>query len=325
MLVFGIVILIHELGHFTIARYNKVKVNEFSIGMGPLLFQKTVKETPYSLRLFPVGGYVAMEGEDEESDDENSFDKKTPLQKIAIIFAGPFMNFILAILIFACINFFSGIPVNKIGSIIDNTPAQSSALKVGDEIVDISGNKISSWTDIPNILSNKITDENIIITYKRDGKLLKENIKLSTDNGNKILGISPAYEKGKLSSVPIAVSQTYNISVQMLKFVGQLINGEADFNNVSGPIGIVRAVSTASSRGFGDVVMLAAIISLNLGIINILPFPALDGGRIVFSLIEILIHKKISIKIESMVNYAGLAILVALMIYVSYRDILKLM
>jgi len=144
LLIFGIVVAVHEFGHFFVAKLNKITVHEFAIGMGPVIFQKEKNGTNYSLRAIPMGGFVAMEGEDEESDDPNAFCQKNPLQKMAVVFAGPFMNFVLTIVTFILLFTLSGVPVNKVGNIIENSPASKSELKVGDEIKSINGTRIKS-------------------------------------------------------------------------------------------------------------------------------------------------------------------------------------
>lgn len=324
LLVFGLVILIHELGHFTMAKLNKVKVNEFSIGMGPVLFQKKKDDTAYSLRVIPMGGFVAMEGEDEESEDENSFNKKSPFQKIAIIAAGPIMNFILTIVIIALVFFFSGYTINTVGGIIPGSPAEKTHLQEGDKIIELGGIKIRRWEDIGKTVNSKSSEETLIIKYERNGDTFEEKIAITSIDGSKYIGISPGVVKYSLSSIPRAFSRTIDLSGQMLDFFGQLIRGKADFKYVSGPIGIIKQVGDSAKYGIPSLAMLTAIISLNLGIINLMPFPALDGGRILFSLIEVIRGKKLNEKIEMYINMAGMVMLIGLMIYVSYKDVLRI-
>ena len=167
LLIFGLVVAVHEFGHFFVAKLNKITIHEFAIGMGPVIFQKEKNGTNYSLRAVPMGGFVAMEGEDEESDDPNAFCQKKPLQKMAVIFAGPFMNFVLTIVTFILLFTLSGVPVNKVGNIIENSPASKSELKVGDEIKSINGTSIKSWNDVPTTIA--ATKGDVTLRKKNSG------------------------------------------------------------------------------------------------------------------------------------------------------------
>lgn len=316
---------IHELGHFTLAKLNKVKVNEFSIGMGPNIYQKKKGDTMYSLRLIPMGGYVAMEGEDEESQDENAFNKKSPLQKISIILAGPMMNFILAIVLFIILFLNTGIPTNRIAEFTSNSPALEAGLNINDEIIKINNIKINSFNDIPIALNANDTSVEDVVVIKDTNKKHEESITIISNNidGVDYMGIYPIYEKDFFKSIWYSFKRVGEISIQMITFVGQLISRNVTFKHVSGPIGIIKQVKDSVSIGFLNVISLVAIISLNLGIINLLPFPALDGGRILFSLIELFSGKKINEKFESYVNMFGMILLIGLMLYISYKDILR--
>lgn len=325
IIIFGIVIAIHEFGHFIVAKLNNVKVNEFSIGMGPTIFHRQKGDTMYSLRAIPMGGYVSMEGEDEDSEDENAFNKKTPLQKISIILAGPFMNFILAIILFIFLFFNTGVPVNRVGGFTENSPAINSGLEKNDEIIEINNIKIKSWEDIVPALNANDSSVEILSVIKNGKDLNKEiSIESKNENGVDYIGIYPALEKKFLNTITYSFKRVFSMSIQMIKFVGNLVTGKVNMNSVSGPIGIIKQVGDSVSVGYLNVISLVAIISLNLGIINLLPFPALDGGRILFSIIELIIGKKINEKFETYVNMVGMALLIILMLFVSYKDILRI-
>lgn len=322
LLIFGLVVAVHEFGHFFVAKFNKITVHEFAIGMGPVIYQKEKNGTNYSLRAVPMGGFVAMEGEDEESDDPNAFCQKTPLQKMAVIFAGPFMNFVLTIVTFILLFTLSGVPVNKIGNIIENSPASKSQLQVGDEVQSINGVSIRAWNDIPNTISSTVGD--VTLQVVRDGQTLDIVITPEEKSGRRTIGIYPMYEKNFSSSITQAFSQTYSVSLSMLDFIKNLFTGKVDFNYVSGPVGIVREMGSSVNSGLATVINYIAFISLNLGIMNLLPIPALDGFRLLTSFVELITRKKLNKKMEYIVNVAGMIFLIAIMLLVTYKDLIKI-
>ena len=322
LLIFGIVVAVHEFGHFFVAKLNKITVHEFAIGMGPVIFQKEKNGTNYSLRAIPMGGFVAMEGEDEESDDPNAFCQKNPLQKMAVIFAGPFMNFVLTIVTFILLFTLSGVPVNKVGNIIENSPASKSELKVGDEIKSINGTNIKSWNDIPTTIAG--TKGDVTLQVIRDGQTKEIVITPEEKNGRRTVGIYPMYEKNFSSSISQAFSQTYNVSLSMLDFIKKLFTGKVDFNYVSGPVGIVKEMGSSVNSGLATVINYIAFISLNLGIMNLLPIPALDGFRLLTSFVELITRKKLNKKMEYIVNAAGMVFLISIMLLVTYKDLIKI-
>lgn len=322
LLVFGIVVAVHEFGHFFVAKLNGITVHEFAIGMGPAIFKKNKNGTDYSLRLIPMGGYVAMEGEDEESDDPNAFCKKTPLQRMAVVFAGPFMNFVLTIVTFILLFSISGTPVNKVGNIIENSPASKSELQIDDEILSINGVGITSWNEVLTNIGSSTGD--VTIEVLRDGKNNRMVITPEEKSGRRTIGIYPKYEKNFASSFSQAFYQTYNLSVQMLDFIKQLFTGKINFNYVSGPVGIVREMGSSVNSGFATVINYIAFISLNLGIMNLLPIPALDGFRILTAFAEFVTKKKLNKKMEYIVNAAGMIFLIGIMLLVTFKDVTKI-
>lgn len=322
LLIFGIVVAVHEFGHFFVAKLNKITVHEFAIGMGPVIFQKEKNGTNYSLRAIPMGGFVAMEGEDEESDDPNAFCQKNPLQKMAVIFAGPFMNFVLTIVTFILLFTLSGVPVNKVGNIIENSPASKSELKVGDEIKSINGTNIKSWNDVPTTIAG--TKGDVTLQVIRDGQTKEIVITPEEKNGRRTVGIYPMYEKNFSSSISQAFSQTYSVSLSMLDFIKKLFTGKVDFNYVSGPVGIVKEMGSSVNSGLATVINYIAFISLNLGIMNLLPIPALDGFRLLTSFVELITRKKLNKKMEYIVNAAGMIFLISIMLLVTYKDLIKI-
>ncbi|EFM38309.1 RIP metalloprotease RseP [[Eubacterium] yurii subsp. margaretiae ATCC 43715] len=322
LLIFGLVVAVHEFGHFFVAKLNKITVHEFAIGMGPVVFQKEKNGTNYSIRAIPMGGFVAMEGEDEESDDPNAFCQKNPLQKMAVVFAGPFMNFVLTIVTFILLFTLSGVPVNKVGNIIENSPASKSELKVGDEIKSINGISIKSWNDIPTTIAG--TKGDVTLQVIRDGQSMEITITPEEKSGRRTVGIYPMYEKNFSSSISQAFSQTYSVSLSMLDFIKKLFTGKVDFNYVSGPVGIVKEMGSSVNSGLATVINYIAFISLNLGIMNLLPIPALDGFRLLTSFVELITRKKLNKKMEYIVNAAGMIFLIGIMLLVTYKDLIKI-
>ncbi|WP_099187187.1 RIP metalloprotease RseP [Tepidibacter mesophilus] len=323
LIVFGILVLFHEFGHFIVAKKAGVKVHEFAIGMGPKIYAYKGYETEYSLRLLPIGGYVRMEGEDEESSDPRSFNNKTIFQKISIVFAGPVMNFILAILLFTVMFMYKGVPGTTIEKTVDNLPAQQVGIKQGDKILKINDSSIKNWDDIRKTISASNTDD-INIKVQRDDNVLEYNIKPKHENGKKIIGIEPKYEKNIISSFKYAVNQTFSILGQMIDFLGKAITGNVSKDEVAGPVGIINVVGQAADAGIINVIFLAAVISINLGLFNLLPVPALDGGRIVFLIIELIRGKKMDPEREGSIHFVGFVALMLLMVFTIYNDVSRI-
>ncbi len=323
LVVFGVIVTVHEMGHFFTAKYFGVTVHEFSVGMGPKLYSKIKNETEYSIRALPLGGYVRMEGEDSESNDPNSFNNKHPLKRMAIIFAGPFMNFILTIILMSILFMIVGVPVNKIGGLVEDMPAANSGLEVGDKIIQIDNIKIDSWQAVTQSIQSSL-DNKLEFIIQRDNEQMLINVDAVEDSGRKVVGISPASEKSPGKSLVYGTSQTITMLTDMLRFLGKLFTGQAGDEGVVGPVGIISAVGEAAKSGFANVISLAAIISLNLGLINLLPIPALDGSRIVFQAIELARGKKIDPEKEGFVHMIGMILLLALMLFITSKDILRL-
>lgn len=323
ILVFGLLVFFHELGHFSIAKLVGIRVHEFAIGMGPKLLFKKKNETLYSVRIFPIGGFVRMEGEDENSEAEDSFSKKTILQRISVIFAGPMMNFILGFLCFFIIFFHLGTPSTTIGEIIPNSPAAQLGLQPNDIVLEIEGEYIDSWEELVSMI---VASEGnpIEIVYSRNGNTITQTVTPEIDNetGRPIIGIVPGIEKSVIAAAENGFTQTKLIFTEIMGFLQQLIRGQADTSDVAGPVGIISLVGQASRSGWIDVVGLAGLISINLGIMNLLPIPALDGSRIIFLLLEALRGKPVDPEKEAMVHMVGITLLMLLMIVITYKDII---
>ncbi len=327
ILLFGVIVFIHELGHFLFAKLNGVKVHEFAIGMGPKLFS-IKKDTVYSIRLLPLGGFVSMEGEDEESSDPNSFGRKTVLQRASIIFAGPFFNIVLTVILLCSVYMFIGSQTTTIGNVVDNGPAYNAGLQIGDEIESVNGKSINSWQDVINNLSNS-DGNNVILKVKRDGETKEINVTPEKNSeGRYIIGIETKVERNVFTSIKNAFITTWDMIVQMITFLGQLVTGTVPggvSNSVTGPLGVINVVSQAAKTGIVNVFYIGAVISLNLGIINLVPLPALDGGRLLFLGIEALRGgKKFDPNKEAMINLVGLGALMVFMVFITYKDIIRL-
>lgn len=331
ILVFSIVIVIHELGHFVVAKKSGIKVNEFSVGMGPRLAGIKKGETEYSIRALPIGGYVAMEGEDEESDSEGSFSNAPVQNRIAVVVAGAVMNLILgfAILLYM-VSSQDAITSKTVSIFHENAMTQQTGLQVDDEIIAVNGRRCYIANDI--IYEFARTQDGVVdFTVRRDGKVIELNdVTFETyeaEDGTKQLVLDfyvyPA-EKTVSSVIKEAVNWTVSYARMIFLSLVDMITGHVAINQMSGPVGIVSVISEATSVGLEPVLNIMALITINLGVFNLVPFPALDGGRLVFLIIEFLRGKPINPKYEIWVNTAGMVALLAFMAFVTFSDVTKL-
>lgn len=331
ILVFSIVIVIHELGHFVVAKKSGIKVNEFSIGMGPRIAGVKKGETDYSIRALPIGGYVAMEGEDEESDNEGSFSKAPVQNRIAVVVAGAAMNLVLgfAILVFM-VSQQEAITSKTVSMFHENAMTQKTGLQVDDEIIAVNGRRCYIANDI--IYEFARTQDGIIdFTVRRDGEVVELNdVTFETyesEDGIKQLVLDfyvyPA-EKTTVSVIREAANWTVSYARMIFLTLIDMLTGHVAINQMSGPVGIVSVISEATSVGWRPVLNILALITINLGVFNLVPFPALDGGRLVFLIIEFLRGKPINPKYEIWVNTAGMLVLLAFMALVTFSDITRL-
>lgn len=325
ILVFGIVILIHEFGHFVTAKIFGVKVHEFSLGMGPCLFHKTKGETQYSVRALPVGGYVKMEGEDGESEDERAFSKKKTWQRAIILVAGAFMNFVLGFLLIVILYGFTldTVPTTQINEVMEGYGAQNAGIEKNDVILKINGERIHNNLDISLAIGES---EKAEVKLKRNNEILNKTVELTKDeNGIRYLGIKLKTENKN----PITLGKySFNYGMTVIKltyksFFG-MFGGTTSINDMSGPVGIVTEIGSAAQQGLENVLFIMILITLNLGVVNLFPLPALDGGRLVFVVFEMITHKKIKPDYEAIVHLIGMFLLFAFMIYVTKNDIIRL-
>ena len=346
ILAFGVLIAIHELGHFTAAKLLGVRVNEFSIGMGPLLLSRQGEETMYSLRLLPIGGYCAMEGEDEASDDPRAFSSQAGWKRLIILAAGSVMNLIGGLIIVAAL-FFAvpsfGTTTNTIGGFLDGFPLEGErGLMAGDEIVEVNGARTWSYYDVSLQLSRAAGSETMDLVVERDGaRVVLDNLPLTLQEYETENGPALMYGLQFVQAEPTAGNILKSSAVYCLYFVElvwyslcDLIGGAAGLSDMAGPIGIVDLIGSTGAQaetvglGLWNVFHYIALIAVNLAVMNLLPLPALDGGRILFLLVngaaKLLFRRTIPEKYESYVHVAGMVALLALMAVVALNDILRI-
>jgi regulator of sigma E protease len=323
LLMFSILIFVHEFGHFISAKSFGIRVNKFALGMGPVLLKKQKGDTEYSLRLFPIGGFCAMEGEDEESDDSRAFNNKKAWQKVIVVCAGSLMNLILAIILMIIVMFYIGSATTTLDEIVADSPAMVAGLQSGDEIIALDGEPVKSWRDVTDYLSSS-KEKTVIVTVKRDGQELNLTSAFteSTD-GRQTIGIVPKLEKNPAASVGDGFTATYNMGKMMLDVIRQLFTGDVSIKELSGPVGIVYMTGVTVQAGFVNFVYFMALLSLNLAIINMLPLPALDGGRLLFIIARKITGKAITDNMEGKIHFIGIMLLFGLMIYITWNDIIR--
>lgn len=329
IIMFLFLILIHEFGHFIIAKKSGIKVNEFAIGMGPKIFSKQKGETLYSVNLFPIGGYCAMEGEDDESDDERSFDKAPAYKRFLTILAGPLTNLIFAAILFAIVSFNTGKPSTIIGEFTDNSPIKSQGLKINDQITEISGEKINEFSDISKNLEdfykNHDKNEEISLKIKRDGKEIEKNVKVKFDDKRPLLGFIPKNEDvGFFEAIKIGIKEVGSMIVLMFTVLKSLFTGKLGFSALSGPVGVVKEMGRQANLGAMNLLFFLGYISVNLGFFNLLPIPALDGSKIFTSLFEMITKKRVNKKIEEKFTIGGFILLLSLILLVTIKDLISL-
>lgn len=322
IIMFCLLIFVHELGHFMAAKACGVKVNEFALGMGPAFFKKQKGETLYSLRILPIGGFCAMEGEDEESDDDRAFNKKPAWKRAIIVVAGAAMNLLLCMLILIIISMCTGTMTTTINKVADASPAANAGLRSGDEIMDIDGKPVEEWVDITTYINEAQGQARINI--KRGEKRMSLVSELSqSEDGRQIIGIEPMRTHNPFIAIKAGTIGTWNMTKLMGKTIKQLFTGEVSTKELTGPVGIVYAVNDTVRYGITYLLYLTALISLNLAIVNMLPLPALDGGRFLFIIIRQFTGRAINDDMEGKIHFVGLMLLFVLMIYVTWNDIFR--
>lgn len=404
ILVFSVIVLVHEYGHYKVARSVGIKVEEFAIGMGPIFYKKVKNGIIYSFRAIPIGGFVKMEGEEEDIKSSTSFSNKTVWQRFKVIAAGPIMNFVLALVLFIIIALSFGVAGNEVDIIDESSNEYAAGMRTGDKIISINGKNAYIWEDIYYEITN-VDNDSYIVEIERDGESKELNI---DNNYRKLVGItstivdgkttttvspsdmnSPAYKSGikdgdkviKVNGIPVntweeitgqinlakesiikitvdrdgeilefettptnQISVRYNTKIEksfmsafassayktvyyiklMFDVIIKLVTGQLGGDAVGGPVMVISMVGEAAKSGILSVLNLAAFISINLGFMNLLPIPALDGSKLVFLIIEAVRGKAIPIEKEGFVHFVGFVVLITLMIFITYKDVLRL-
>ena len=336
LLIFGFLIFIHELGHYLTARLFHVKILEFSIGMGPKLLTRVSKKTgiAYSLRALPIGGFVAMEGEDDDLADENAFRRKPVWQRIIVTAAGAAMNLLVGILVMGILLAATG---GLASTVIHNfeydengvSYTESAGLHVNDRIVAVNGTRVHIGDEAVYEMMHAGTDP-LTLTVIRNGERIRlENVLLATEEeAGTRFGIVDFRVYAEAKTFGNVVKHAFFRSVNTVRMIWEglfdLITGRYGMEAVSGPVGVTKALGEAAEQGAPDLIYLAVVISMNLGVMNLLPLPALDGGRLLFQFIELIRRKPVKAEIEGYVHFAGLVLLMILMVVVAVKDVISL-
>ncbi len=330
ILLFLVLIVIHEFGHFIAAKLLGVRVNEFAVGFGPKLLKWGKGETKYSVNLVPLGGYCAMEGEDETSGDERAFCNKKPWRRFLIVVMGAVFNLILGLVLVAI----TLIPQNRFTTTTvdvfhENAVSSQHGLQEGDKIIAVDGRRIFAIDDLGYAFSN-VDDGAIDITVKRDGKKVElKNVKFASEEieGINFLAVD-FYVKGREKTFISFIDHTFDTAISNCAVVYRslidLITGRYGISAMSGPVGVTAAIGSVAKQNLFDIIPVMALITINLGLFNLLPLPALDGGRLVFILFEMIFRKPVPQKYEAIVHAVGLILLLALMAVISFKDIYML-
>ena len=321
-----VLVIPHEWGHMTVARWCGVKINEFSVGMGPLIFKKQKGDTQYSLRLLPLGGYCAMEGEEENIDSPTSYSCKSNPQKIAILLAGVTMNVIIAVIAVTIALCATGVVCNTLDSVQAGSPADAAGLKAGDTIVAINGVKTGTWDKVVEGVNSYDGGEALEVTYRRDGEKFTTYVtpEYSDEYGSYMIGIVAGTTKDFLTCVRMGPATTWELNKSLIEGFKMLFTGHVSRDDVAGPVGLVKIVDTASDYGLGSYLMLLAIVSLNLAIFNLIPIPGLDGGKIFFILLKIISRGRINDEMEYKATVIGLGVLLTLFALITINDVMNL-
>jgi regulator of sigma E protease len=344
VIVLGVLIFFHELGHFLVARFFGVGVEKFSLGFGPRLIGKKIGITDYCISAIPLGGYVKMVGEEPDAeiqpaDIHLSFTHKNVFKRILIVAAGPLFNILLAVIIFFGIFLIAGMFILKpsVGEVKEGSPAFAAGIEKGDLITAIDGSPISSWDDMSRIIQSS-NGKIMTFAVRREGATMVLHIspeRVTTKNifgeaiERYVIGITAAgqsYTKklNVFEAFKESILQAYKVTALMVLIIAKLIKGDISTSTLGGPIMIAQMAGAEAKAGFGPLVSFIALISINLAIINFLPIPILDGGHLMFFIIEAIKGRPVSIKVREVAQQIGLFILILLMILVFYNDITRI-
>jgi len=336
ILIFSFIVLFHEFGHYIVAKKCNVRVNEFMLGLGPRLFGFQRGETLFSVHLLPFGGACVMEGEDTDTDDDRSFLKKPAWQRFLVVLAGPVFNFILAYILAVIIIGFTGYAPATVSDVMADYPAEQAGIQAGDEIKEINGYHVHFYQEI-RAYTMMHTGETLHIRLNRDGKMKEVTLvpQYNEEAKGYLIGIQGGTDTRKANTIEMLEYGFFQMKYLVYVTVGSLkmlVTGQLSVNDMSGPVGIVKTIGDAYEQSLAvsvffavmEMLNLTVLLSANLGVMNLLPFPALDGGRLVFLIVEMITKKKVPEKIEAAVNMVGFALLMGLMVVVMISDIGKL-
>lgn len=344
LLIFGVIVVVHEFGHFIVARKNGILVEEFAIGMGPLIYGKKKGDTLYSIRALPLGGYCKMLGEDSSDYNEGSFNNKKVFQRIAVISAGSIMNFLLSFIIVFILISVNGFSTLTVRTVLDNSPAATSGLQSGDTIIRINDRRLRIFEDVHFAFMNN-GGSPVTMTINRDGEIIAKEVTPVLNNGRYMIGFSPqpnsgffspsneSFERAGLIDTLVNSFWTIVHYIRLVLFgLIQLFTFNVSIDDMAGPVGIVTLIDDAyqANRGINiwgtisQMATLAALISANLGVFNLVPFPALDGGRLIFLLVEAVRGKPVNPEREGMFHLIGFIMLMVLAVVVTFNDISRL-
>lgn len=328
LLFFGFIIALHEFGHFITAKLFGMKVNEFSIGMGPAFYKFRKKETQYSLRALPIGGYVALEGEDEDSEDPRAFGNQKAWKRFIVIAAGATLNVILGFILMIAMLANQGETTTRVISDASESLIEAeNGVHIGDEILSVDGIRIISARDLYYCLFRS-EDDKFDITLKRDGQKLElHDVPIIYDAEQGVCSMIAGSQKvNVLNVIPGALRETRSASKMILLTLVDMFRGKFGLKDLSGPVGTIDIIAdtagdAVASADYSGVLFLLAFVTINIGIVNLLPLPALDGGRLFFILIELVIRKPVPKKFEGIVHTAGIILLLLLMAVITFHDI----
>jgi len=342
----SVLVFFHELGHFSVAKLFGVKIERFSIGFGKILAKKQIGDTEWVISAIPLGGYVKMKGQDDSDPlkknyDPDSYTSKKPWQRILILLAGPFANFLLAFFIYFVIALY-GAPLTAaggyikpiVGKVAPNTPAEAAKLQKGDEIIELNGKKVKYWYEIGDLIQQ--SDGNVSLKIKRNNQILNLTLNTKEDEyrnefnesvKRKIIGIAPYVKKDMvinfnlIEALKYAYRETINAALFIFKGVQKVTTGEVDSKNIGGALTIFDIIIKFAQNGFVYLLFIMALISVNLGVLNLLPIPALDGGHIMFNLYELITRRELNEKVYYYLTMLGWAFLMFIMFFGLYNDI----